>query len=82
MTLPTSFHENIINKIVHARRGHPAAQVSYTVDSCIRGYHVYKDIWTAPLGEILTCQNEFENPTDPYAVAMMTASNITVDQAT
>ena len=37
-----------------------------------------KDIWTAPLGEILTCQNDFGNPTYPYAVAMMTASNITI----
>ena len=24
--------------------------------SCIRGYHVYKDVWTAAVGETLVCQ--------------------------
>ncbi len=51
---------------------------SYTMDSCIRGYHVYKDVWTAPLGEVLTCQNEFGNVVDPYDVAIITSYNTTV----
>ena len=25
-------------------------------ETVIRGYHVYKDIWTATLGEVLTCR--------------------------
>ena len=50
----------------------------FTLDSCIRGYHVYMDVWTATLGSNLTCQNEFGNIFDPHAVAMVTASNITV----
>ena len=50
---------------------------SYTLDSCVRA--VYKDVWTASLGEILTCQIEFGNVLDPYAVAVVSTSNITVD---
>ena len=46
---------------------------TYSLDSCVRGYHVYKSIWTAPHGEILTCQDEFGNVEDPYAVAVMTS---------
>ena len=29
-----------------------------TVDSVIRGYHVYKDIWVQIIGEILFCEQE------------------------
>ena len=29
-----------------------------TVDSVIRGYHVYKDIWVPIIGEILFCEQE------------------------
>ena len=25
---------------------------------CIRGYHVYKDIWAAAIGEVLVCSRE------------------------
>ena len=28
-------------------------------DSCIRGYHVYNEIWTAVLGEVLITENVF-----------------------
>jgi len=44
--------------------------VAFTLNSCIRGYHVYKDIWDPPIGEIVVCQRENRNPRDPYAVAL------------
>ena len=44
---------------------------SYSIDSVIRGYHIYKDIWPAPIGEILSCERESFNPSDPYAVATL-----------
>ena len=25
---------------------------------CVRGYHVYKDIWAAAIGEVLVCSRE------------------------
>ena len=48
----------------------------YTFDSYVRacGYYVYEDVWTASLA----CQAEFDNVVDPYAVAVVSSSNITV----
>ena len=28
------------------------------IPSCVRGYHVYKDIWVAAVGELLMCSRE------------------------
>ena len=28
---------------------------------CVRGYHVYKDIWAAAIGEVLVCSREPTN---------------------
>ena len=44
---------------------------SYEVNSCVRGYHIYKDIWSPSVGESLICEREINNLEDPYAVAMM-----------
>ena len=55
---------------------------SYTIEWCIPGYHVYKNVWEALPGEIFTCQNEFENVADPYAVAVLTCSHATVEHVT
>lgn len=38
---------------------------------CVRGYHVYKAIWTAATGEDLPCNRETNNITDHYSVAMI-----------
>ena len=44
----------------------------YTVklNSCVRGYHVYKENWTAGIGEVLSCARDRSNREDPYAVAI------------
>ena len=41
-----------------------------TVDSVIRGYHVYKDIWIPIIGGILFCEQESGsgNEKDRFAV--------------
>ena len=41
------------------------------IPSCVRGYHVYKDIWAAAVGERLTCSREPSNASDRYAVAVI-----------
>ena len=41
--------------------------VTFTLVSCIRGYHVYKDVWVTSLGESVCCECEDINPQDPYA---------------
>ena len=37
----------------------------------MRGYHVYKDIWEANVGEELECVKERRNEKDRYAVAVV-----------
>ena len=37
---------------------------------CVRGYHIYEDIWTAAVGEILFCMREPTNASDRYAAAV------------
>ena len=42
---------------------------SHSINSLIRG--IYKDLWPAPIAEILCCEKERFNPSDPYAVATL-----------
>ena len=42
----------------------------FSIDSCVRGYHVYNDIWEASVDEELPCQCEDGNSADPCAVAI------------
>jgi len=45
---------------------------SYSIHTSVyRGYHVYKDVWEAALGQLLPCQREPGNIHDPYAVAVV-----------
>ena len=46
------------------------------VDSCVRGFHVYQDIWTPTTGECLSCQTEDSNAFDLYAVAIRKSANV------
>lgn len=47
-----------------------------TVESCVRGLHVYKDTWTPSVGEELPCKRETGNDKDRYAVAVMRGDTI------
>ena len=42
----------------------------FSVDVCVRGQHIYKDIWYAVVGEVLVCKREPNNFQDRYAVAV------------
>ena len=42
-----------------------------TMDSCIRGLHVFKNIWTPAIGEQLSCKREIGNNKNQYAVAVL-----------
>ena len=39
-------------------------------NSCVCGYHIYKDIWDTVIGEELRCEREPDNGSDRYAVAI------------
>lgn len=43
----------------------------YSADFCIRGYHQYKEMWEAAIGEHLCCIREPTNAIDRYAVAVV-----------
>ena len=45
-------------------------------ESLIRGHHVYKDIWTPTIGEILEVQREPENEHDRRAVCLLKSGTI------
>ena len=50
---------------------------SFTIDSCVKGHHTFKNIWTPRLGE-LVCRREPENIRDRYDVAVVKQNNYTV----
>ena len=49
--------------------GATTPDVTCVYHSKIRGYHIYKEIWTATIGETLSCRRETDNLMDPYVVA-------------
>ena len=53
-----------------------SAMEMFQIESCGRGYHIYKDIWNPPSGEEWTCSHEIENTKDPFAVAMKRRTTI------
>ena len=44
---------------------------SYSVESCVRGKHIYKVTWEAGISEDLSCQCENGNSADLFAVAFL-----------
>jgi len=52
--------------------------VVYEQESCVRGYHIYKEIWDASIGEYLLCKREPFNWIDRYNAAVL-KNDIVVD---
>lgn len=46
----------------------------FTVDSVVRGHHVYKSVWTPYSGELLAVGVENGNEQDQYAVVVLKVS--------
>ena len=49
----------------------------YKVESVVRGYYFYKEIWSAAVGSLLPCLQERFDTNDSYAIgftALLTAS--------
>ena len=44
--------------------------VIYCKESVVRGHHVYKDVWTPSIGEVLSTTKERRNGHDRFAVAV------------
>ena len=43
----------------------------HSIESCIRGFHVYKATWSPTIGEQLSCKRERNNTKDRYAVKVV-----------
>ena len=48
-----------------------AAWFDLTIESVVRGHHIYKNRWTPVIGEILLCEQEWDNVEDQFAVAVV-----------
>ena len=48
-----------------------ASMFKHTVDSAIRGFHIYRSAWTPVLHEQLTASQEHGNAEDWFAVAVL-----------
>ncbi len=49
-----------------------AAKMSFVqFRSCVRGFHVYKDVWNPQIGEQLLTKQENGNPEDSFAVGVI-----------
>ena len=44
---------------------------SFGFASCVRGYHVYQEIWTATEGDSLLCHRTIRIKEDHFAVAVI-----------
>ena len=45
--------------------------MSFSVEAMVRGYHTYKDICAAVLGEELPCQREVGNRVESAVIAIL-----------
>ena len=43
---------------------------SFEIEAMVRGYHIYKDVWSAVIDEESPCKREGGNGFDPFAVAV------------
>ena len=48
-----------------------AEQASTTLESVIRGHHIYKHLWRLLVGEMLTLEQEEGNNHDKFAVSLL-----------
>ena len=67
---PASRRMELVKQLVNVPQRETARE-SHTIEAMVRGYHVYKEIWLATLGEELSCTREVENHRDPFAVAVV-----------
>ena len=50
--------------------------MAFAINGVVRGYHIYKDIWSAKIDSELPCCPESGNREDRYAVAVMNGTHV------
>ena len=49
---------------------------TFQVESCVRGHHIYKVVWSPSLGEVLQCTRELENTKECYTLTVVRRSTV------
>ena len=49
---------------------------TYETASCVRGFHIYQDIWTPVIGKELLCERKEGNQNNRYAVSVLKLSMV------
>ena len=52
---------------------------NFETESCIRGFHIYKENWSPLIGEQIKCVREVANPQDRYAVAVIKTTSFSAE---
>ena len=63
-----NFVTKTITFVITSRMDNCDEEDSTTISSCVRGYHVYNQIWNPSVGDGLDCQQDSTNTNDCYAV--------------
>ena len=53
----------------------------FAVNCCVRGYHIFKSLWDAPIGSILSAKHEDDPQSlvhDKYTTALINSESVTV----
>ena len=53
----------------------------FAVNCCVRGYHIFKSFWDAPIGSVLSAKHENDPQSlvhDKYAIALIKSESVTV----
>jgi len=48
----------------------------HKVKSCVRGFHIYGNIWSPNVGDVLNCERESRNPSGLYVVAIKNGASV------
>ena len=69
--------EVVTTKIICIQDELPVTLItSMDLETFIKGHHIYKNIWTPQLDELLEVSTEPDNPVDKFAVAVKKNQNI------
>ena len=74
VTRPTCRQNVIVTGSTCQSQSHTCQRIekcSFSLEAMVRGYHMYRSVWEAAIGEELMCVQEVGNRTDPYAVAVV-----------
>ena len=59
-----------LTKLMQDKEVQIVVTTNFEIDSFVRGYHEYKNIWTPKIGETLSIEREPGNLVDKYAVCV------------